>query len=41
MARRRNLSRSKLVSGWQRPKRLWLETQRPELVEITSQSLAA
>jgi len=36
MARRRfGLSKSKIIAGLQCPKRLWLETHRPELVELT------
>ena len=34
------LSKSKLISGWQCPKRLWLEIHKPELLEISPQTQA-
>ncbi|MFQ5633988.1 MAG: DUF2779 domain-containing protein, partial [Gammaproteobacteria bacterium] len=40
MKSRRHLSKSKLLSGRQCPKRLWLEIHRPELAEISAQTRA-
>ncbi len=34
------LSKSKLISGWQCPKRLWLEINEPELKEVSPQTEA-
>ncbi|MDG2461546.1 MAG: hypothetical protein P8M73_11755 [Luminiphilus sp.] len=41
MSRQIYLSKSKLISGWQCEKRLWLEKHKPELVEISPSTQAA
>jgi hypothetical protein len=35
--RKPNLSKSRLISAWQRPKRLHLEKHHPEFGEVSSQ----
>jgi len=37
----RHLSKSKLISGWQCPKRLWLEIHKPDAGEFSPQTEAA
>jgi len=40
MNSKHDLSKSKLISGWQCPKRLWLEIHRPELSAISAETQA-
>ena len=41
MERIHYLSKSKILSGWQCPKRLWLEKSQPDLVDYSDATLAA